>query len=576
MNTCDKSMRPAVSTREFLFPLIVCAVIIAYGTLPYLYGYARQTPQERFMGFVGRGVSANNSYLMWARQAYDGLNLFENKLTPEPLPRVYFNPEWWVFGKTARWTGLPLLGVFHLYRMASVFALVFALYWIASLCHTTILQRRLVVLTGVFGVGFGWIPWLVSEVYVRFFPAIQPFLSAWNLPGAHLTVHPFVPLRDVQGVTVFGYLTNIPHFMMGTAFITLTYGFLILGEYTGERRHFAWSGVCAVIQTLIRPYALIEIYCVYALSLLLTRGNGPLDMRRITNYATPACILSISVFYYLYLSFTQVLGMAGWERKGGHFFEYILWYGLPFLVLVVYLLLQLLRLQRPFHPQGAAHPMQIVLLWMVVSFLSAQMYPYLVYAEESAALTFFVAPAIVIAGEPLERLYQWLTRLFPNRLSGGRNKALLAAVFVLLCAPTCAVVYARFFTALQRYPQDYYLNTNVLAAMEWLDRNTDHADVVMGDLCTCVFVPRVSGHKTYSGQDMITANYFDKNHGLERFLNSRGDDAFKQQLVRENRVRYLIYGPQERRATGMRPMEHAWLQPVFTRDTVTVYKIALK
>ncbi|MCX5757710.1 MAG: hypothetical protein NTU83_04245, partial [Candidatus Hydrogenedentes bacterium] len=75
-----------------------------------------------------------------------------------------------------------------------------------------------------FGVGLGWVPWLASEVYVAVFPHLQPLLAAWHLPGAHLAVHPFELVRDVQGVTVFGYLMNVPHFMMATAFITLTYG----------------------------------------------------------------------------------------------------------------------------------------------------------------------------------------------------------------------------------------------------------------------------------------------------------------------------------------------------------------
>jgi len=556
---------------EYGFAAVLAAAVVVAGSLPYVYGYGHAGDGSRFMGFVGRGVFGLNGYMMLARQAQDGWHLFENLTTSDDVPRVFFNLEWWLFGKMARWTGLSLIAVFHVWRAATAVLFVFSVHYLLRLCLDTPFQRKLALAWTVLGSGFGWILWSASRTITLLFPATHAWAQDQLVSTVRLEGLLFPMPVDVTGVSAPAYLLNQPHFLRALAFSALTYAFLLAGERTGRRACFLLSGVAAAIHAMIRPYNIPETYLVFALfPMLLCLRDGRFAWARFKNYALAGLILAPVVVYYAYLAHAHAMGSRGPSWRPRLFVDHVLWFGLPFV-------LMLCSFRGVGHVRQA-RPAGILLgLWVLVAFLIEQAYPYYRTGQEAAFAAYVIVPPILAMG-PLRAGHAWLCdsgRLRWLEPRSGRFKRATAVAIVLFCMPSFGIAYARMFTGLRDRPAPYYSSDDVLGALGWLAANAQRHDTVLAGFETGQLVPRIAGVKTYQGHYMITSNHAPKRADAQRFYGRPGDDAFKRQLVTGHRIRFVFVGPSERQPGGMEPTEHDWLKRRFSQGDAAVYEVVL-
>lgn len=554
--------------KEYWFPAMAGAVLVVAGTLPYLFGYLHACPGKRFTGFVGRGVESSAGYFMFARQAQDGYNLFENKFNPELLPRKYFNLEWWAYGKLSRWTNLSLLTLFHIDRVLTVFLFVFSCYYLCGLAIDSVFGRRVALSLIVFGAGFGWGLWISSKT-------LGPHMAGASYDGLRgLLVHGAgLPIsRDVAGVTIFGYLINKPHFIRACLCIVLAMAFLLAGERTRKTRYFALSGLCALLYTQIRPYGIPELCASYAVfPALVSLKERRFATRLFRNCALSALLLLPSIALYAYLAHGNVLGMKGWERVSGRFVEYIVWYGLPFVLLI----LDSPGLMRfRFMPK----PTLLLLVWLLSAFLFAQSYPYFRSGEETAAWSFWIVSAVLATAGPLRRLWYRVVQpaaanvLSPTLAGSPRFRVAAAALLVAFCGLSNVIVYGRMFSGLSDCSRVYYMDEDYYAAFDWLDVHANKNEVVLASYSTSAFVPWFSGNKTVTGHDMITADFDEKNAAIQHFYADPGEADSKRRFLAHNAVRYVIVGPWEDFGTaGWQAIGASSLQEAFSSGDVSVY-----
>lgn len=532
--------------REYGFPLALAVIIALLGTVPYVYAYRHTPAGERFMGFVGRGTNGSNGYLMMAKQVQQGASLIENKLTPEPLPRTYFNLEWWAFGSFARWTGLSLIATFHVDRVLTVFLVLLSLYFLASVCLEGAGARRMAVSLAVLGSGFGWIIWSADKAFGLQWP--------FSL--------------DLQGVSTAAYLMNKPHFARAVALAALQYAFLILGETRGRRRYFVYSGLAAVLRTAVRPYHIPETCLVYVLvPVLLAWRDGRLDLRRMANYGIALLIHLSAALYFVWLAQGNVLGMAGWKRNGILLVPMLLWLGLPFLLTCAGFVASGLSKLR------SAGAIPIVLgAWLFMAWLLENAFPYYTAAHESSFEAYSTAPILLALLGPIPWLYARLKSRWPV------PRAMAGLALLLCCMPSSVYVYGRFFVDCAHPgnpPWRYYVSEDFYQALCWLEANTGPEKVVLASDSSSQFIPVVASNKTVTGHDMLTAWYNEKNAEVGRFYGAPGDEDFKRSLIRKYRVAYVLFGPYERVQNGMRPQDYPWLRPVFSRGPVSVFAVEL-
>lgn len=533
--------------REYWFPAVLAAVIFLAGTAPYFYAYWSTPPGERFMGVVGRGTPGANGYFMFSRQAQEGFQLMENQCTPEPLPRTFFNLEWWSLGKIARWTGLSLIMVFHLERLVAVFGLLFSVYYLASLSLDTVYQRRLAVALIGLGSGLGWTIWVANH-------------------GLGMSL--IIP-RDLKGVCISGYLINKPHFIRAVICAVLKYAFLLQGARTGKTRYFVYSGLMALTHSAMQPYHIPDTYLVYAAyPVLLNVRAGSWSWARFKNYMVAGAVFSPAVLYYAWMAYDGTLGMSGWERKPGFLIEYVFWIGWTFLA-VAAVFPWLMRLRT------AKDSTLLLGLWILAAWLMCNLYPYWGAGQEAAFYPFHVVPPILAVGGPLAWGIGALRRR-PAWAVVTRRTALAAGVALVgVSMPSTAIVYAQMFTTAHSGTPDwtYYLDEDYFRTLEWLHAHDSSNGVVLASPAGSQFVFRMTRHKTVTGHDMLTARYEEKNALVHRFYSQAGDEAFKQEFVRRFSVRYVLYGDLERRLGAFTPDAYAWLRPVHTQGSTVLYAV---
>jgi len=537
---------------EYRFPALLALLFVVFGTIPYCYGYLHTAPGMRFMGLIGRDVRGGNVYLMFANQAKEGDNLFEDRLTAEELPRSYVNVEWWLFGRLARWTGLSMISLFHIGRVVSVMLLTFSAYFLISQCLDTVFQRRFALALMGFGSGFGWMWWLISKL-------------------TH-TVPP--PLYDIDGVSVFGYLINKPHFIRVQAFAMLTFAFLLVGERSGKRLFFILSGVCALARASMRAFGLPETYLLFFLfPALLCLKERRFNLARFKNYALAALLPLPAVLSHVHVMLSGVLGpvLTGFELKSPYFLDYIIWFGLPFLLMFI-------NFEGFTHLRHMRPSSLLLVLWIMLSFLISQSHPYLRIGMEGC-IALLLVPSILATAGPLKRIHRRAVRsqLFASLVRRGVSpeafSLVLASVLIGFCSLSSVIVYGRMFTRLRNCPAPYYMSNGLYDSLVWLGENTNREDTVLACPDTGIYIPRVAGNKTFTGHWALTLNWDEKNRAVERFFAVRGDEEFKKRLVTTYRIRYVLLGPHEKRPGGIAPSDHSWLKEAYSRGNVVVYEV---
>ncbi|NIA16289.1 MAG: hypothetical protein GWP08_19685 [Nitrospiraceae bacterium] len=563
------STRPLAGYR---FPALLALAMIVAGSLPYLYGYWLADEETRFMGFVGRGVFGPNGYMMLARQAQEGLHLFENRTTPLDVPRVFFNLEWWVFGKTARWTGLSLITVFHIGRAATVILFVFSAHYLTTLCLDTAFRRRLALALITLGSGFGWILWGLSRAVTAAFPATRALAHHQIFSPGEVAGFLFPMPLDVEGVNLPAYLFTQPHLMRAAACATLMCAFLIAAERSGKRVYFVWAGVAALLHVAIRPYGIPEIYLMLAIfPALLCIREKRFDWQRVLNYAIPGLMILPLAAYQVWLKHVNAFGALGPSWRPGLFVTQVLWLGLPFL-------LTCLCIRGVCHLRDAKESSVLMALWLALAFTIEQAYPYYRHGQEASFIAYMVVPPILAIG-PLRALYYalrdsaWRKKLWSADFTSARFRTGAAVALVLFCMPSFLIAYGRMFADLRQRPAPLFISEDLYQGLQWLEKNADTHDTVLASFDTGQLVPRVAGIKSYQGHYMLTAGYREKMDLAWRFYDTAGDDAFKRKLVRDHGIHYVILGPQERVRSHFVPEQHVWLERCFQRGDVEIFRV---
>jgi len=534
---------------EYRFPLAISLVFIIMGMIPTVLGILNSSSEQVFIHTAGPAFESCNVHFAFARQAQDGHNLFTNRFTPEALPYAWFNAEWWLYGKICRWTGLSIEAVHHLDRVVTVPFLLCSVYFLCTICLKNRFQRRFALMVIVFGMGLGWIPWIITRTGLANFP----------------------PSRDVLGFTTFGNLLWMPHFIRIQAVETLFIAFLILGTQTRKLAHFAASGVALLGLLVLRPYNLPTAWatCLLAIPLMSARDRR-IDLALSSKYILVILISLPMALYHLHVKLSGIMGVTDLDTTPTLLFDFVLHFGLPFL-------LSLICFEGFVRVQERQISMLILSLWCLVTILVAQSYPYWRSGNEAWS-PFHIAPAILATGGPLRRLYGWLTRhrlldgFFSAGMKPDKRKFLVACVFIALACLSNIIFFGGLVTAVNAQQYPYFISTDVMNAYAWLNTNTQPDEVV---LCRSSpsFVPRYSHNKVVNGHFSLTVDFEKRCQEVDRFYRRQEDDAYKRNLARRYRVRYVLSSPYDDIAGGMNSEDHPWLLPVYRSGRVIVYEV---
>ena len=167
-----------VMRKEWVWAAIVSGLIVAASTVPYVAGYAAQTPQVRFSGVL-MNPADYHSHLAKMWQGYRGEWRYRLIFTSEEHEGVFVQTFYVALGHLARSFGLGLSLTFQLARIALGFAMLLAIYRFVAHFVTSVQTRQVAFLLATTASGLGWL----TEVIVPTQPGGVSPMEFWLSDG---------------------------------------------------------------------------------------------------------------------------------------------------------------------------------------------------------------------------------------------------------------------------------------------------------------------------------------------------------------------------------------------------------
>ncbi len=541
MNPSTDSKR-AAST--FVGAGVTASIAMAITLIPYLVGFGMSRGRQ-FM-WLGYNLDDSCVYLSWMRQSADGatrtLNLFTTDRQHGLVPNLLF----WVLGRTAALTHLPLIWIYHLSRVTFGIALIIATWQFIRLVVRSVKARFLALCFVCFSAGLGW---LVN-------PLVGPFsIDLWQ-PEA----------------TTYLSLFLSPLFCFSLLLQVVTVAMLVIGVRTGRTRFAVGAGVFGCVLGLTHTYDVLTMAAVWAAYLVVSTILGArrqLGMRRIALpwiqglVAGLITLPSVAFMAYELKTETIFLQRANVETLSPAFVWVLLGYGLT-LVFAVLGAAMCRGDEAKLEREGRENPWYfddgsrvLLIVWAIVNVAVA----YIPLPFQRKLLQGAHIPIALLAGIGAA----WVWSRIGARATNSRFALYALATTLLLCPSNILFMgrdvanYARGISQTQLHRT--YLQPGEIAALEWIKNNSTPGAAVQPlpwlgrtnpdagnqiftkDAALMCFTPGLVDRPVYCGHWGETPRYREKLSDLALFSSSspRWDEAKRFEFLRSMHVRYLVF-----------------------------------
>lgn len=536
-------MRTEVRTKESLLPSIgpadrkalwLILAVVLFTLLPYLFG-AWLALGRKYL-WIHHNIDDHCVYLAWIRQAQEGHFFFENRFTTDPQPRLAVNLFFWAIGTIARWTGVPVLLLFHLVRMG----LGVVWLWTLWLLYKRLLPEgaRLPALwLACVSAGLGWLFWQDSGI-------LAP-IDVWQ----------------VEAFTFLSLYLN-PLFVVGTLLMTAIMYDLWRAVEDGAWRYALRAGVWALLLGNVHSYDVIQVAGAW-LAFLIVHA---LWRRRVEQRWWQKALVaggiglpSVAYQYWLYRvdpifrhrADVLTAAPALWQVLAGY---------APLLLLAAVAVAILARERRL-----RDEPFLFLLSWAAVG-VGLQYLPRLLAVVGWDAPLRFERKMVMGAHLPLCALAAWGLWLLVRGLP-ARRALVIVTLVVALTTPSHIRWLIRDGQNLVRNVAStgmhrLYLEPEEWEAIQWLAQNTQPAEAVLTFPSFGVFLPPFAGNRVYAGHWGETPHFAERLRETLLFFDARRPDSERFDLLRRAQPKYIVaYSPEMEGWMGM-PLRDFTAQPL--------------
>ncbi len=529
---------PSIDRREWGLALAVSLAALALTLVPVIVGYARASPDARFLGVATNLVDAN-SYFSLMRQALSGHWLFSNYFTPEPVPFLMFRPVFLVMGWLTAFLSPEF--VFHLFRV--IFGLAFLLYAyrLISLFFAERRRRLAAFLILVFSSGFGFFVHVAAKSLGSDYRATD----SW-----------------VFGSVTFLSLMEAPHFAASLFFMVAAVYHLLrslperLGGEPGPLRHAIIAGLFGLLLGFEHGFDVITLYAMLGLFFVLAAW---LSSRRVISLAPLAARLAVfglisvpSLVYTVYL-FSFVPAFAEWNKQNVLVSPgpdaFILGYGFLGLLAALYVAAHAVRhLRSRERPTAFSVAPLLLFAWV----LAAAVLLYIPFNIQRRFAEGLHIPVAVLAGLGLMTIvWPWLVRKLRVPEARRRQAAALGiALFLLATVPSNLQKVGQQVTRMATGGQsrvyitvDYFAPIDEIEALRWLEANAPPESVVLSGPAIGSMIPRFTDARAFLGHWSQTIGFKDKERLYRRFFPTTG--ARRKAIIGEYGIDFIYVGREE-------------------------------
>jgi hypothetical protein len=535
---------------EWRFVGVVIILILIVTSIPYLYGYLSTPADKHFMGLM-LDVPDHAQYFSWMRDLTTAY-LAPNKLTPEPNRAIFFNLLWWGLGRLGHLLGVGYEVMFQVLRFSGGALFLLLAYRVCACFLDDRLHRRAAFLVIALTSGFGWV--LIGIKY-----------------ALRLSDPPFPLLVYIAEGNTFLGIMGYPHFIVAALYI-LAFDLVLRGEAKGQLRYAFYAGLFALFLGWQHAYDLLLIYGILGAYGLL---------RLLRDRAIPMYLLKSGIILGLISCWPAVYSVLltsldpVWDEVLKQFanagvytpnpLQLPILLGIPFL-LAIYTVGR----DNPLNLKAYPNDRLFLLAWFAANVL-------LIYIPTDFQIHMLNGWQVPIAILSVRGFFQyilpWIERTSGDKLKIAGSKALLAALLILSIIPTNLYLWSWRFVELARHDYPYYLHTDEISAMAWLEANANPDDVIFSSETIGQYVPMLTGAHAFLAHWAQTLDYKGKVPMVAEFFDTDTSDARRLAILQNYNVDYIFYGPAEKAIGGFAIYNAPYLQPVFTAPVATVYAV---
>lgn len=539
-----------VTAKERRWAIWFAIALLAITTIPYLIGFQRQGPDWRFSGFVF-GTDDGNSYIAKMLRGASGDWLFRTPYTSDPQVGFLVFLPYILLGKLSAPPGQhdQLVVLFHIFRWVAALLMVLATYDFAALFLTDVRMRRWATALAVAGGGLGWL----SAVGLS---------SLW---GSRIPLEFYSP-------ETFGFLSfyGLPHLALGRAL--LLWG---LAGYLRAKtiRQAVRPGLCWLLLGFMQPLTIVTGWVVIAVHqgyLLVRSFIGWKESReQTTEEATDATqpvqvtswwdqarralvigLISCPMVLYTAFSFLTDPYLQGWGKQNiilsPPLGDYLLAFGI-FLPLAAF---------------GAGKLFQRNAMWASLLIGWVLVFPFLAYIPYN--LQRRLPEGVWVALVVLSTSGVWFFR--------DRWKRIIFYLLPLSFAPALFLILGGGLAAWTPLPPVFQPVTDV-DAYQFMKANAPKDAAVLAAFQTSNELPAWAPVRVITGHGPESVRAEEITPRIRQFFQASERDEERLAFLQELGIRYVFYGPQERRLGSRDPGLSPFLKPVFENGGTRVYEV---
>jgi len=266
--------------------LVTLALVVA-SSLPYFIAWAVRPEGAHFTGLLVNPLDGH-SYIAKMRQGLDGSWRFRLAFTPERHTGAYLFLLHIALGHVARWTGLPLIGVYHGARALAGIAASLVAYRVITRLGGEPRQRRVAFLLLMFSSGLGWL--VAASGYL---PA-----DLW-VPEAFF----------------FYSILATPHFPLAIALMLVILMALAQPGREPGRREAMIAAIASIGLSIVQPFGVIPVYATLAVWLALRWLRDRRPAWRTVGWTAAAGLVAVAYPLYGVLAIGADPVLAGWSAQ---------------------------------------------------------------------------------------------------------------------------------------------------------------------------------------------------------------------------------------------------------------------
>jgi hypothetical protein len=153
--------RTSSGLTEWLWVVVVTAIVLLLSSIPYWVGYRAQTDEFVFSGAVFDRLDVD-VHLASMQRGAQGSWAYQMRFTSEPHPGVYSKLVYIILGQAARILGMDIPAAYQLFRLLFGFTAGLSIYFLISQAFAEIFWRRVAYVAATMGSGVGWLLLLIG------------------------------------------------------------------------------------------------------------------------------------------------------------------------------------------------------------------------------------------------------------------------------------------------------------------------------------------------------------------------------------------------------------------------------